>query len=108
MKILPKTWQKALVAVLVSGSVVLGCTTQQVDQQAANSTPTLRYQSYPGLVSLPELAEDLGYFGELKLDYVGTVQGGPQDLLTLVSEAKSTSPETKVSKSCGPPWTVPT
>lgn len=45
----------------------------------------LRYQSSAGLVTLPELAADLGYLGDLKLNYVGTVQGGPQDLLTLVA-----------------------
>lgn len=85
MKILPKTWQKVLTAVLLGGCAVVGCTTQQIDPQAAQAVPTLRYQSYPGLVSLPELAEDLGYLDNVKLDYVGTVQGGPQDLLTLVS-----------------------
>lgn len=85
MKILPKTWQKLLAAVLLGGCAVVGCTTQQVDSQTVQAVPTLRYQSYPGLVSLPELAQDLGYLGNVKLDYVGTVQGGPQDLLTLVS-----------------------
>jgi len=85
MKILPKFWQKALAAVTISTSIIAGCSTQQVEPQNAKTTPSLRYQSYPGLVSLPELAQDLGYFGNLKLDYVGTVQGGPQDLLTLVA-----------------------
>lgn len=85
MKILPKFWQKALAAVAISASIIAGCSTQQVEPQSAKTTPTLRYQSYPGLVSLPELAQDLGYFGNIKLDYVGTVQGGPQDLLTLVA-----------------------
>ena len=85
MKILPKFWQKALAAVTISASIIAGCSSQQVEPQNAKTTPTLRYQSYPGLVSLPELAQDLGYFGKIKLDYVGTVQGGPQDLLTLVA-----------------------
>ncbi len=85
MKIRPEFWQKALVAVIISASIIAGCSTQQLEQQSAKANPTLRYQSYPGLVSLPELAQDLGYFGNIKLDYVGTVQGGPQDLLTLVA-----------------------
>lgn len=85
MKILPKFWQKALLAAVITSSVVAGCTTQQVDKNPASEVTHLRYQSYPGLVSLPELAQDLGYLGKIKLDYVGTVQGGPQDLLTLVS-----------------------
>lgn len=85
MKILPKFWQKALLAAVITSSVVAGCSTQQVDTNPASEVTHLRYQSYPGLVSLPELAQDLGYLGKIKLDYVGTVQGGPQDLLTLVS-----------------------
>ncbi|MFD1438848.1 ABC transporter substrate-binding protein [Acinetobacter sp. ANC 4282] len=85
MKILPKFWQKALLAAVITSSLVAGCTTQKVDKTTSKDVTHLRYQSYPGLVSLPELAQDLGYLGKLKLDYVGTVQGGPQDLLTLVS-----------------------
>lgn len=85
MRILPKNWHKALVAVFIGGCVAMGCSTSQVDHNTTKTTQTLRYQSYPGLVSLPELAQDLGYFKDVKLDYVGTVQGGPQDLLTLVA-----------------------
>lgn len=85
MRIFPKTWHKAFAAVLLGGCVAMGCSTSQVEKTTAKSSPTLRYQSYPGLVSLPELAQDLGYFNDVKLDYVGTVQGGPQDLLTLVA-----------------------
>lgn len=43
----------------------------------------LRYQSLLGTVNLPELAEDLGYLGSIKMKYVGSVQGGPQDLQAL-------------------------
>ncbi|MFC6167540.1 ABC transporter substrate-binding protein [Acinetobacter terrestris] len=85
MKILPEFWQKAVLAAVIGASVIAGCSTQQVDKNPTTEVTYLRYQSYPGLVSLPELAQDLGYLGKIKLDYVGTVQGGPQDLLTLVS-----------------------
>src|SRR5690606_31422329 len=85
MRILPKTWHKAWAVVLLGGCVAMGCSTSQVEKMTTKSSPTLRYQSYPGLVSLPELAQDLGYLGDVKLSYVGTVQGGPQDLLTLVA-----------------------
>ena len=85
MKILPKFWQKAILGAVIGASVVAGCSTQQLDKNPTAEVTHLRYQSYPGLVSLPELAQDLGYLGKIKLDYVGTVQGGPQDLLTLVS-----------------------
>ena len=85
MKILPEFWQKAILGAVIGASVVAGCSTQQLDKNPTAEVTHLRYQSYPGLVSLPELAQDLGYLGKIKLDYVGTVQGGPQDLLTLVS-----------------------
>ncbi|MDR2690368.1 MAG: ABC transporter substrate-binding protein [Azoarcus sp.] len=45
----------------------------------------IRYQSTPNAVSFPELAEDLGYFGDLKLDYKGGVLGGPENLQALMS-----------------------
>src|SRR5690606_24463126 len=85
MKILPEFWQKVVLAAVIGASVIAGCSTQQLDKNPTTEVTYLRYQSYPGLVSLPELAQDLGYLGKIKLDYVGTVQGGPQDLLTLVS-----------------------
>lgn len=52
----------------------------------ANQVYELRYQSLTSVVSLPELAEDLGYLGDLKLKYVGSVQGGPQDLQALTTD----------------------
>ncbi|MER5778570.1 helix-turn-helix transcriptional regulator, partial [Streptomyces sp. NPDC002039] len=38
-------------------------------------------------VTLPELAADLGYLGNLTLDWVGNTISGPQDILTLLVEA---------------------
>jgi ABC-type nitrate/sulfonate/bicarbonate transport system substrate-binding protein len=40
----------------------------------------LRYQGNVGSVSLPELAADLGYLGDLKLDWIGNTISGPQDI----------------------------
>ncbi|MDO3700315.1 ABC transporter substrate-binding protein [Micromonospora sp. C28SCA-DRY-2] len=40
----------------------------------------LRYQGSVGQVTLPELAEDLGYLGDVRLDWIGNVTGGPQDV----------------------------
>lgn len=45
----------------------------------------LNYQSLAGFVTFPELAEELGYLGDLKLNYVGNIIGGPQDLQALVT-----------------------
>jgi ABC-type nitrate/sulfonate/bicarbonate transport system substrate-binding protein len=36
-------------------------------------------------VTYPELAEDLGFLGALKLDFIGTTSSGPQDIQTVAS-----------------------
>ncbi|NES31720.1 ABC transporter substrate-binding protein [Micromonospora terminaliae] len=43
-------------------------------------TTELRYQGSVGQVTLPELAADLGYLGDVKLDWIGNVTGGPADI----------------------------
>ncbi|MBO3744250.1 ABC transporter substrate-binding protein [Actinoplanes flavus] len=40
----------------------------------------LRYQGNVGAVSLPELAADLGYLGDLELKWIGNTISGPQDI----------------------------
>ncbi|AUX40395.1 ABC transporter substrate-binding protein [Sorangium cellulosum] len=45
----------------------------------------LRYQGFAGVVSVPELAEDLGYLAPIKLSYVGNTISGPQDIQTVVT-----------------------
>ena len=40
----------------------------------------LRYQGSVGQVTLPELAEDLGYLGNVKLKWIGNTISGPQDI----------------------------
>lgn len=41
---------------------------------------TLRYQGWSGQVTLPEVAEDLGYFPTVDLKWVGNTTSGPQDI----------------------------
>jgi ABC-type nitrate/sulfonate/bicarbonate transport system substrate-binding protein len=43
-------------------------------------TVDIRYQGSANTVSLVELADDLGYLGPLKLDWVGNTTSGPQDI----------------------------
>ncbi|MFI5982574.1 ABC transporter substrate-binding protein [Streptomyces sp. NPDC051555] len=40
----------------------------------------LKYQGAVGSVTLPELAVDLGYLGDVTLDWVGNTISGPQDI----------------------------
>ncbi|MEU4121597.1 ABC transporter substrate-binding protein [Streptomyces virginiae] len=41
---------------------------------------TLKYQGSVGAVTLPELAADLGYLGDVKLEWIGNTISGPQDI----------------------------
>ncbi|MGD3110625.1 ABC transporter substrate-binding protein [Streptomyces sp. YGL11-2] len=47
---------------------------------ARDQTRTLRYQGWAGSVTLPELAEDLGFLEDVKLKWVGNTISGPQDI----------------------------
>ncbi|MEU3773108.1 ABC transporter substrate-binding protein [Streptomyces sp. NPDC032472] len=47
---------------------------------SGSQVTTLKYQGNVGAVTLPELAADLGYLGDLKLEWVGNTISGPQDI----------------------------
>jgi ABC-type nitrate/sulfonate/bicarbonate transport system substrate-binding protein len=73
----------AAAALLLAGVGLTGCAESAAS--GAKDTDTIRYQGYQGSVNLPELAKALGYLDDVKLKYVGTVQGGPQSIAALVS-----------------------
>jgi len=68
-------------AALVAAAAALtsACSTQTASA-TGDGTVTLRYQGSTGQVTLPELADDLGYFTKVKLDWVGDTTSGPQDI----------------------------
>jgi len=76
---------------LVCALLALGC--QRDEASASRSTAgspefersSLRYQGFAGMVTYPELAEDLGYLAPIRLDYVGNTISGPQDIQTVVT-----------------------
>jgi ABC-type nitrate/sulfonate/bicarbonate transport system substrate-binding protein len=47
---------------------------------------TLRYQGVSNTVSLPELAADLGYLGNVTLKWVGNTISGPQDIQSAATD----------------------
>ncbi|MEV4655887.1 ABC transporter substrate-binding protein [Micromonospora sp. NPDC049301] len=49
-------------------------------EAGAGQATELRYQGSVGQVTLPELAADLGYLGDVRLNWIGNVTGGPQDI----------------------------
>ena len=56
-------------------AATVGCGTA-----SGGTTKTLRYQGWAGQVILPELAADLGYLQDVRLDWVGNTISGPQDI----------------------------
>ncbi|MFB5281087.1 ABC transporter substrate-binding protein [Peribacillus sp. Hz7] len=68
-----------ILATGVIGSILTGCSDNKTAADSKEDT-VLQYQGSPGIVGFPELAEDLGYLGDLKLDYIGDSAGGPESI----------------------------
>lgn len=68
-------------ALLAALALLTGCGREE----GSGDELVIRYQSTPNTVQLLELAEDLGYLGDLKLDYRGGALGGPENLQALIS-----------------------
>jgi ABC-type nitrate/sulfonate/bicarbonate transport system substrate-binding protein len=81
---------QAAYAVLLVG--VLGLVACSKSKPSASATPggyerlILRYEGTTGAVSMPELAEDLGFFAPIKLEYIGNnATGGPHSIQSVVT-----------------------
>ncbi len=72
-------------AVLLSG--IVGCSRAAATKSRdGEETLSLRYEGSAGVVSPPELADDLGYLAPFKLEYVGNnASGGPHSIQAVVS-----------------------
>ncbi|OAH57841.1 MULTISPECIES: ABC transporter substrate-binding protein [Bacillaceae] len=68
-----------LITSLIS-SILAGCSDDKTTSANGEEDKVLQYQGSPGSVSFPELAEDLGYLGDLKLEYIGDSVGGPESI----------------------------
>ncbi|HKU11324.1 MAG TPA: ABC transporter substrate-binding protein [Sinomonas sp.] len=67
----------AAVVIAVAAS---GCSSSAAATSPGSEVTELRYQGSANNVTLPELAEDLGYLGNVKLKWVGNTTSGPQDI----------------------------
>ncbi|MGY1745416.1 ABC transporter substrate-binding protein [Blastococcus sp. SYSU D00695] len=76
-------------AALAAAALVVGLTAcgGGDDRTAADGTVTLRYQGWANQVTLPELAEHLGYLDGVHLEWVGNTTSGPQDIQAAASGA---------------------
>ncbi|MFG2297731.1 ABC transporter substrate-binding protein [Streptomyces sp. NPDC048603] len=63
-----------------AAAVSCGTATAGGGSGSGSQVKTLKYQGAVGAVTLPELAADLGYFGDVKLEWVGNTISGPQDI----------------------------
>ncbi|BFU41793.1 ABC transporter substrate-binding protein [Krasilnikovia sp. MM14-A1004] len=75
--------RSALAAVLAGALLVTSALSGCGDASSAadsKQATELRYQGWVGQVTLPELAADLGYLGDVKLKWIGNTISGPQDI----------------------------
>ncbi|MDQ0840374.1 ABC transporter substrate-binding protein [Streptomyces sp. V1I6] len=73
--------RRQFLSLLGLSAVAVSCgTTATGATSGKGQTKTLRYQGWAGQVTLPELAEDLGYLEDVKLKWVGNTISGPQDI----------------------------
>lgn len=72
--------RRQFLTLLGLSGVAVGCGTATGAPSGQGQTKTLRYQGWAGQVTLPELAEDLGYLGDVKLKWIGNTISGPQDI----------------------------
>ncbi|MCW2781459.1 MAG: transporter substrate-binding protein [Marmoricola sp.] len=73
-----------LVVSLLSAGLA-ACASANGASTTADGKTVIRYQTYTGMINLPELADELGYLKDFQLKPEGVVQGGPENLRALVS-----------------------
>ncbi|MGW7432427.1 ABC transporter substrate-binding protein [Streptomyces sp. NPDC054861] len=73
--------RRQFLTLLGLSAAAVGCgTALGGGSSTTGQTRTLRYQGWAGTVTLPELAADLGYLQDVKLEWVGNTISGPQDI----------------------------
>jgi ABC-type nitrate/sulfonate/bicarbonate transport system substrate-binding protein len=75
----------AAVAVATAATLAACAGAEAASPHASGGRTVLRYQGSTGQVGFPELAEDLGYFHEVTLDWIGDVTGGPASIQAAVT-----------------------
>lgn len=71
----------------LTSTVATGCALPSSRASGADEgeSVTVRYQGSANNVTFPELAEDLGYFERVELEYVGATTSGPQDIQSVAT-----------------------
>jgi ABC-type nitrate/sulfonate/bicarbonate transport system substrate-binding protein len=71
---------RAALAAVLAGALLAPAGCGSAAGGAGKEVTELRYQGSVGAVTLPELADDLGYLGNVKLKWIGNTISGPQDI----------------------------
>jgi ABC-type nitrate/sulfonate/bicarbonate transport system substrate-binding protein len=66
--------------VLAVAALVSACGSSSDTATTEDGRTVIRYQGWASQVTYPELAENLGYFQKIKLQWVGNTTSGPQDI----------------------------
>ena len=74
----------AALALVLSGCG--GSATAESAGSGGTEVKTVRYQGSPNTVSLLEVAEDLGYLGDVKLEWVSNTTSGPQSIQSVATD----------------------
>ncbi|MFI9822503.1 ABC transporter substrate-binding protein [Streptomyces sp. NPDC052013] len=72
--------RRQFLTLLGLSAVSAGCGAATGAPSGKGQTRTLRYQGWAGQVTVAELAADLGYLEDVKLEWVGNTISGPQDI----------------------------
>ncbi|WP_427015361.1 ABC transporter substrate-binding protein [Pseudarthrobacter sp. P1] len=82
---LPLLTVTAAVVITLAVSACGGPATAGGGASPGNQVKVVRYQGSANNVSLLEVAQDLGYLGDVKLKWVGTTISGPQDIQSVAT-----------------------
>ncbi|WP_030769080.1 MULTISPECIES: ABC transporter substrate-binding protein [unclassified Streptomyces] len=75
------TSRRQFLALLGISAAAVSCGTATAGSGGSGAQiKTLKYQGSVGAVTLPELAADLGYLEDVRLEWVGNTISGPQDI----------------------------
>lgn len=69
-----------VVAASLAAAALTACGAAQADTTTKDGATVLRYQGSTGQVTFPELAESLGYYEHVTLEWIGDVTGGPASI----------------------------
>lgn len=81
-----KSLTARVTALLIAATLGVGaCGSSGQAAQTPDGRTIVRYQGWSGEVYPQELAEDLGYFQKIKLEWVGDTTSGPQDIQSVAT-----------------------